>query len=572
MILPPLGKKKGKTGMKKKILMLTASSVLLSAAFVGATAGAASTAEVSNSKNAEITITVTDRAQGERINIIVADKDTPISALEEDVTKLVHQASFISNGSGSDIYVFRLNLPENFETGEYKAYISGEEEPCNIYYIQFDHVVSIAKKITSETNEADLATLLAENQKELSLSNPLFENASCSSIAKKLIAEQKKNPISFDSEENAVVELQRRIKEFACLSCFENGKRDILFKDGLYLYNDIVNLDTIDNADVTINKICKEVLSDAGKNEVLNGIFNKPVSDVQDLQQLYSKNVLLNAIKNSNYEGYGYISDVLTEGNADFAGLSIDKYLNYSNKLSASRNIASGKSSLTIENMEAKINDSINSTSGTSGNSGGSGGGGSGSSMPSGRPVVAQTPTEQSENSGEIFADMKGHWASEAVEYLYKNKIVNGYSDNSFAPDNNLKIEEACKILAIAFDKTSETELKFVDVNKSDWFYGYVAALTDCGAIRGISDTEFGTGRIVTREEFATMMYRLLGEKKSDKTAEFGDSSEISDWAADAVNALVGDGIINGFEDNTFRPQEKLTRAQAAKLIYSVIK
>jgi len=81
----------------------------------------------------------------------------------------------------------------------------------------------------------------------------------------------------------------------------------------------------------------------------------------------------------------------------------------------------------------------------------------------------------------------------------------------------------------------------------------------------------FGKGVNMTRESFAVLTYRLLGLSSTEKVKEFTDKDSISEWATEAVNALVEKGIINGFDDGSFQPHKALTRAEISTIIYSII-
>ena len=78
----------------------------------------------------------------------------------------------------------------------------------------------------------------------------------------------------------------------------------------------------------------------------------------------------------------------------------------------------------------------------------------------------------------------------------------------------------------------------------------------------------------MSRQDMAVVIYRTaekLGLKISGEAESFADSSDISDYAKDAVKALTAKGIINGMGDGTFAPKATVTRAQAAKVIYGLI-
>ena len=147
----------------------------------------------------------------------------------------------------------------------------------------------------------------------------------------------------------------------------------------------------------------------------------------------------------------------------------------------------------------------------------------------------------------------------------------NGY----FRPNDFLKREELVKITVLAKEWTLENNAvkNFEDISENDWFYPYVQTAVSNGAVSGISDTLFGTGQNVSRQEAAAMLYRTFGNDEAPQSEiGFYDSNEISDYAVNAIGWLSEKNVISGFPDNTFRPNEGLTRAQAAKIIYELLK
>ena len=87
----------------------------------------------------------------------------------------------------------------------------------------------------------------------------------------------------------------------------------------------------------------------------------------------------------------------------------------------------------------------------------------------------------------------------------------------------------------------------------------------------------FGIGQEVKREDATVIMFRAVNSFKNINTdnigdTNFSDSSDISDYAKESVNALSGLSLINGFEDGSFRPQISLSRAEAAKILYELRK
>ena len=106
----------------------------------------AASVEISDASVGEVTVTVIGRNKGENINILVAEDDYTLSDLESDLTKVQHQGSIVSGGTGTDKYVFRLNLPENFESADYNVFVNGEEA-VQFYYLPFKSVLKIVNDI-----------------------------------------------------------------------------------------------------------------------------------------------------------------------------------------------------------------------------------------------------------------------------------------------------------------------------------------------------------------------------------------------------------------------------------------
>ena len=90
------------------------------------------------------------------------------------------------------------------------------------------------------------------------------------------------------------------------------------------------------------------------------------------------------------------------------------------------------------------------------------------------------------------------------------------------------------------------------------------------GITNGVSENEFGVGRPITRQDVCVMICRALGIDTADVSLaniSFADADEISDYAKSSVAYLSSYAVINGFSDNTFKPADICTRAQAARII-----
>jgi hypothetical protein len=93
-----------------------------------------------------------------------------------------------------------------------------------------------------------------------------------------------------------------------------------------------------------------------------------------------------------------------------------------------------------------------------------------------------------------------------------------------------------------------------------------VAAAVQAGIVQGLTPTTFGPDQTITREQTAVLLVRAL-KLTGTTTLNFTDEDNIDAWAQSAVQAAVAAGYLHGFPDGTFRPQEPVTRAQAAKVL-----
>ena len=124
----------------------------------------------------------------------------------------------------------------------------------------------------------------------------------------------------------------------------------------------------------------------------------------------------------------------------------------------------------------------------------------------------------------------------------------------------------------LAFDLLDEDAVyDFTDGDDGAWYAKYIASAKKSGILAGYEDGSFGDGQEITREDMAVFVYRLSGLESVEPQKLFADDAMISGYAKEAVYSLNAAGIINGMGDNNFAPHTRATRAQAAKIIYSVM-
>lgn len=211
--------------------------------------------------------------------------------------------------------------------------------------------------------------------------------------------------------------------------------------------------------------------------------------------------------------------------------------------------------------------------------SGGSGGSSSGSATIS-PSIIAPQPSENTGVKEEtfVFADIAGYtWAADAIKTLFEAGIVSGTGNNGFEPERYVKREEIIKMICEAFKltpKSTSEEFNFDDVMLNDWYYPYIKTAYTNGIVKGVSETHFGVGENVTRQDVAAMIYRFMQTKKVLTVvfeSEFTDSESISEYAKIPVAAMQEYGIITGFDDGSFNPHAPATRAEAAVMVNRLI-
>lgn len=143
---------------------------------------------------------------------------------------------------------------------------------------------------------------------------------------------------------------------------------------------------------------------------------------------------------------------------------------------------------------------------------------------------------------------------------------MNGYGDGTFRPDANITRAEAAAIaarLSSLYNAEMTYVCNFSDTDSTAWYANVVGFVSSKGIASGDGDGTFRPDDPVTRAEFAAMMAKATGLNLVGGTS-FSDIGE--HWAKGYINALVAVGAVNGYADGTFRPDQPVTRAEAAKI------
>ncbi|MEG2571033.1 MAG: S-layer homology domain-containing protein, partial [Clostridia bacterium] len=150
---------------------------------------------------------------------------------------------------------------------------------------------------------------------------------------------------------------------------------------------------------------------------------------------------------------------------------------------------------------------------------------------------------------------------------------IGGYSDGTFRPENKITRAEAvamfARIMKTPIDPNATYTNKFTDVPSDKWFANAVGFMSQFGIIGGYTDGSFRPNNIVTRAEFAAMIVRFNNVTNSGKSV-FSDVAD-SFWGKNDIMAAYNSGWITGYSDGTFRPQVGITRAETVKVVNTML-
>ncbi|MBQ3901356.1 MAG: S-layer homology domain-containing protein, partial [Clostridia bacterium] len=179
-------------------------------------------------------------------------------------------------------------------------------------------------------------------------------------------------------------------------------------------------------------------------------------------------------------------------------------------------------------------------------------------------------------DSTKIFKDVKpGKWYTEAVDYVYTYELMNGMTDDTFAPNADMSRAMLVTVLWRAEGSPApKGSAPFTDL-KAGWYKDAVAWAYENKIVNGITETSFAPDSSVTREQIAAIFYRFAGFKGRDVSGaaditKFPDGSKVSKYARPAMSWAVADGLISGTKiggADYLDPKGNATRAQVATIL-----
>ncbi len=168
------------------------------------------------------------------------------------------------------------------------------------------------------------------------------------------------------------------------------------------------------------------------------------------------------------------------------------------------------------------------------------------------------------------LTDIGGHWAEGNIKQLVALGAIGGYPDGTFKPDNSITRAEFASILVKAFRLESHSGEGFADT-AGHWAEEAISTAAYHGVVEGYGDNRFGPDEYITREQMAHMIVKAAKFSPVMEQLSFKDQSSISPWARGSLATAVKNGIIKGYPDNTVRPQGNATRAEAVTVFINAL-
>ncbi len=490
--------------------------------------------------NAPVTLLVTSS------DIDFLDETAWLSIDGDDVA-YYKEASLTSDKT----YSFKFKLEE---PGIYNVYIASKSsgvEKSQIIYIDEEMNDALISAMLEAMDAEILKSIVAENLKNLGVF--AFEGDAFDSDAAELLFDAIKD------EDNLKADDVVLLIEKAILSAEINN-------DKLKSFYDYPKMTFLDDK---IFDYCTEDLAE----DVADAMSKSGISSLSDFDEAIVKATVLE-LANTN-DGVLPLKEALKAYKDE---LLIEKTIT----TSMCESLIEASDYSDYDELAEAIEDYKEASS--SGGGGGSGSGGGSKNKVDIGSIANALPAGNSQGNNVVPAEISPFddidsvpWAKEAIMKLYKDKVINGKTENLFYPQDNVTRAEFVKILMLAFDvKLVDEECPFVDVSENEWSYQYIKTAYLAGVVNGIDDVTFGKNMNITRQDLCTMVYRLLKTgnpefEALDINSSFNDAEEISAYAKEAVGFMQKNGIISGDDNKNFNPKSPATRAEAVKIVYNAM-
>ena len=185
--------------------------------------------------------------------------------------------------------------------------------------------------------------------------------------------------------------------------------------------------------------------------------------------------------------------------------------------------------------------------------------------------IVIDTHSHATVDVSDLFIDIAPDaWYKDAVQYAYDNGLMTGTSATTFEPEATTTRAMIVSILARLEGVTTAQAAGFADVDDNDWYATAVNWAANVGVVNGYEDNTFKPNTAITREQLAAILMNYAaykGEDVSNRADLTSYTDQPSTWAEEAMSWAVAEGLISGVTADTLQPQGAATRAQVAAIL-----
>ncbi|RXT04494.1 S8 family serine peptidase [Ammoniphilus sp. CFH 90114] len=169
------------------------------------------------------------------------------------------------------------------------------------------------------------------------------------------------------------------------------------------------------------------------------------------------------------------------------------------------------------------------------------------------------------------FRDIQDHWARTSIEDLVSRKMIQGYPDYTFRPNHNITRAGAAAVLQNVLQlPTSRATSTYQDLKKDHWVYSAIASLGERGIFKGVASERIFPDQPLTRAELAVLLYQArYGTEQPEQIKSKQEFTDVlrGHWAYPYIMKMAELQHIQGFQDGSFQPERQTTRAEFAVLV-----
>lgn len=164
----------------------------------------------------------------------------------------------------------------------------------------------------------------------------------------------------------------------------------------------------------------------------------------------------------------------------------------------------------------------------------------------------------------------ESHWAFNPIHEMSIEGIINGFDNSIYKPEETVTKAQAAALISTVQGLNTGKQAQFADITSNHWALGAISATVEAGYFTVGNDNRFDPNKPMTRAEVAELLRRAYQLDGNGTSINFTDVAT-NNWAYEAIRAAAGANLMNGFPDDTYRPNERVTRAQFARILQSAM-